>query len=586
MNKIDPLRTQHAVPITAAELGLLHLDPALGAGNFAFKALAVSRDPDQPILHLAEPQVLAKGLRVTALSLRALTDHAEHWAQWYHRKGIRAQDVVGVYARDGLHQIVQFCALTRLGAVPAITNGAMPGEVATLHFRHLRVRGLVCTAEQQAALDPAYCSELAFCADLEQTALPRRAEPVRPFRHSAQDPVMITHSSGTTGRPKPVALAHGQWFHGIRDTIARQGGRTGERRLLALPASHNSSIAFIIHAVLDGSQVLVTASQSGDTAADAIERFRPQVVAGFPVTHVALALHHAGRRDFSSVTTWVNSGDAAHEKHIRLLVAEGHSLREGESVPGSTFIDGLGSSEMGHISFPILHTATSRTFGRCIGRPQSWVEARIFDAEGEPAPDGQVGRLGLRTPSITPGYWNDSELTARSKIDGFFLTGDLAYRDAQGRFYHVDRTSDVIPTAEGPCYSLLSEELLMLQDASVDDCIVSALPGAGGLMRPVAIVWSERGDPPAAAPLLPLFNAVLAAKRMPRLAAVASVSAEAIPRGITGKVLKRRLLELLAQVAAAPQEADWIRDFAAAPEPTPEPAAKPEGAPEPAHDAA
>lgn len=563
MNKINPISTEFAAPISAAELSLLHLDPEVGAGNFAFKALAVSRDPNQRVLRLSQPQALAKGLRLDALSLGDLTGYAEQWAQWYWKKGIRSHDVVGVYAQDGLHQILHFCALTLIGAVPAITNGAMPSAVATAHFRHLRVMGIVCSAEQKAALDADFCAELPFCTEIESTPLPKKSEPFTRFRHSLMDPVMITHSSGTTGRPKPVTLAHGQWFHGIRDNLSRQGGRTGERRLLSLPASHNSSIAFIIHAILDGSQVLIAPDQSGDYAADAIEWFSPQIVAAFPVTYVTLALKHADNRDFSSVKYWVNSGDAAHEKHIRRLVAQGHSIRDGKIVPGSTFVDGLGSSEMGHISFPIQHTLQSQNYGRCIGRPHRWVDARVFDEEGAVLPDGKVGRLGLKTPSITPGYWNDSELTARSKIDGYFLTGDLAYRDRQGRFFHVDRTSDVIATANGPCHSLLSEEFLMTLDDSVDDCIVSAVPAENGLQTPVAIVWSERDAQITADPLLDNFNEALKDRDMPQMHAVAVVAPETIPRGITGKVLKRELLAALAEVADDPAAADWIIDYSA-----------------------
>lgn len=553
-----------AVPITAAELSLLHLDPSVGAGNFAFKALAVSRDPEQPILHSLDSQTLAKGLEVDSLSLTQLTVHAEQWAHWYRSNDVGEHDVVGVYAREGLHQILHLCALTMLGAVAAITSGAMPGDVASAHFRHLRVKGVVCSVEQQAALDDDFGADLAFCADIETVSLLRKHDPVVPFRHSDVDPIMITHSSGTTGRPKPVTLAHGQWFHGIRDNIARQAGRTGERRVLVLPASHNSALAFIIHSVLDGGQALLVSTQSGDAAADAIESFRPQSVAAFPVTHVNLALKHAGQRDFSSVNYWISSGDASHQKHIRRLVAQGCTVRADQTTEGSVFVDGLGSSELGHTSFLIQHTMHSRHYDRCVGRPHRWVDARVFDAAGRPAPDGTIGRLGVSSPSITPGYWNDSELTARSKIDGYFLTGDLAYRDSTGRFFHVDRTGDVINTAGGPCYSLLSEEYLMTLDEIVDDCIVSAVPAGNGVQRPVAIVWSERDAQIIADPLIENFNEALAARDMPLMHGVAVVSPDAIPRGITGKVLKCELLSALADVADDPTQADWIIDYCVA----------------------
>ncbi|KZL09102.1 Long-chain-fatty-acid--CoA ligase [Pseudovibrio axinellae] len=561
MNKFTPLSEEILSSISVMELKLLHLDPSVGAGNFAEKALAVSLNPDQPCLLQTEAESLAKGVQVEQLSLAELVDLSHRWASWYWKKGIRAHDVVAVYANDGLTQIVHFCALTLIGAVAAVTNGAMPGDVASAHFRHLRVRGIVTSAKQKAALDPALRNEVGFCIEIAKTAIPRKPEEFTRHRHDATDPVMITHSSGTTGRPKPVTLAHGQWFHGIRDNLARQGERTGERRLLSLPASHNSSIAFIIHAVLDGSQVLVAHTQSGDFAAEAIERFQPSTVAAFPITYVTLALRYAGSADFSSVRYWVNSGDAAHEKHIRRLVAHGTTPHDGGLVVGSTFVDGLGSSEMGHISFPVQHTKESSIYGRCIGRPHHWVDAQVFLEDGHRAKTNEVGRLGIKSPSITPGYWNDSDLTARSRIDGYFLTGDLVYRDEGGRFFHVDRTSDVIRTGEGPCYSLLSEELLMKLDEIVDDCILSSIDGKDGMSLPVAVVWSERAATMLADPLLETFNETLKDQNMPQLYAVAVVESAAIPRGITGKVLKRTLKENIAEAIKDQASASWLLDF-------------------------
>ncbi len=81
-------------------------------------------------------------------------------------------------------------------------------------------------------------------------------------------------------------------------------------------------------------------------------------------------------------------------------------------------------------------------------------KAAVLDDDGNEVPDGTVGLLGVKTPSRTPGYWKNPRLTASFELNGYWLTGDVARRDAEGNFYHLDRTVDVIDTAAGPVYSL------------------------------------------------------------------------------------------------------------------------------------
>lgn len=115
-------------PMTAIELARLHLDASVGIGNFAYKAMAVSRAPERQTLFLSSPQRLAKGETRGALSVRELVDLSERWATWYRNKGIQPYDVVGVYVEEGFHALVHLCALSSIGAIAAVVNGAMKPE--------------------------------------------------------------------------------------------------------------------------------------------------------------------------------------------------------------------------------------------------------------------------------------------------------------------------------------------------------------------------------------------------------------------------------------------------------------------------
>jgi acyl-coenzyme A synthetase/AMP-(fatty) acid ligase len=151
--------------------------------------------------------------------------------------------------------------------------------------------------------------------------------------------------------------------------------------------------------------------------------------------------------------------------------------------------------------------------------------------------------LGIKSPTLCGGYWNDSARTFQSRKRGFWLTGDVVIRRRDGEFVHLDRQVDTVSAARGPIYTLPLEERVLLHSADILDCSVIGVATAGG-EQPVAVLKLQR---PAASPgpWLTALNADLAQHGHAPLAGVAIArSADEFPLGPTGKVLKRRLREL------------------------------------------
>lgn len=159
------------------------------------------------------------------------------------------------------------------------------------------------------------------------------------------------------------------------------------------------------------------------------------------------------------------------------------------------FVDGLGSSEMGHSHFHIAHTPDSGRYGRCIGRPHSFAEVAVFGPDGEPLPAGEVGELGTRAPTLSLGYWNDSAATYRTRYRGYFLTGDLVYFDEDGYFYHVDRKADTIDLGGGALlHTMACEERVLAACPDVLDCTVVAVRDGGRVVTDVLLVLERGAD--------------------------------------------------------------------------------------------
>jgi acyl-coenzyme A synthetase/AMP-(fatty) acid ligase len=232
----------------------------------------------------------------------------------------------------------------------------------------------------------------------------------------------------------------------------------------------------------------------------------------------------------------VSIGDAVHEAHIHHLLRQ----RSGDR-PEATFLDRLGTTELGWGALLKARTLSTERNDRCAGKPVGVSEVVILRKDGTVADANEVGLLAAKGPAITPGYWANSDLTYRSRLGGYWLTGDNAYRDENGDHYLVDRTVDAIVTEQGTGYSVFMEEAILSDVPDVVDIAVIA-GRAGSRVVPVAVV-TVRAEIEAEK-LLRLANDALALAGHLQLGVLEIAACdEDLPVGVTGKVLKRQLRE-------------------------------------------
>jgi 3-aminoavenalumate diazotase len=484
---------------------VLAADPDLGAGNVLLKLREHGADPDGPGITFDVP---VDGRPAwTAFTLGELTERVAGRAAWLHDHGIGPRDPVAVYATSTADVLLNYAALTWLGAIPALMNPNMAGDVAVLFIQRLRASAVLADDDHLWLLEGQDFGGAFMLPEVSQTGTGDPAKAPPHYRHHADDPVAITHSSGTTRVPAAVVHSHASLFAAIRQlrlTQARPYRRT--RELSVLPAAHTAGIIALNQALCNRYELAFLSNQggpferSGAAVLDAIERWRPTGVFGFAVTWAELARFDLSKRDLSSVGNWFNTGDCAHEAHVRRLVAVGsHPERRRDGivdVPGSKFIDGIGSTEMGHSAFQITHRLGSDRYGRCVGKPYPFAGVALLDrGTGKPVPDGVVGHVALKSPTLALGYWNDSVTTFRTRHEGYYLTGDLMYRDSDGYYYHVDRAVDAVDLGGGNwLYTALSEERILVGCPDVRDCTVVAGHQDGHVVTDVLLMLEPGAD--------------------------------------------------------------------------------------------
>jgi acyl-coenzyme A synthetase/AMP-(fatty) acid ligase len=294
---------------------VLAADQELGAGNVLLRLAEHGADMDVPrVTFDTEVDAIAAW---TPLSLRTLTERVAARAEWFARNGIGRRDPVAVYVTSAADVFLNFLALTWLGAIPALMNGGMPAEIAVEYIRRLRAVGVIIDADHAGMA--AHDLGAPILGDAAETGTGDPSGAPAHFRHHPDDPVAITHSSGTTRMPAAVVHSHHGLFAAVRAvrlTEPRQHGPV--REMSAFPQAHTAGVIILNEALCNGYELLCLSGQggafarSGEVIIDAIERWHPTAVYGFAVTWAELARYDLTNRDVSSVRFWSNSGDCAH----------------------------------------------------------------------------------------------------------------------------------------------------------------------------------------------------------------------------------------------------------------------------------
>ena len=221
--------------------------------------------------------------------------------------------------------------------------------------------------------------------------------------------------------------------------------------------------------------------------------------------------------------------------HQRRRAAAGY-LIEAYQRRGVAFKQGYGLTEVGVNCFAMTVEESVRKKGS-IGKPLMFTETRVAGADGQDVPAGEVGELWLRGPHVCLGYWNDPGATADAlDTDGWFHTGDLARRDADGFHYIAGRRKDLFITGGVNVYPAEVEAELLLHPGVQDAAVIGAPHEVWGEMG-VAFVVARPGHALTAEALAAHLEGRLARYKIPK----AFLFTDALPRTPYGKVVKGEL---------------------------------------------
>lgn len=366
---------------------------------------------------------------------------------------------------------------------------------------------------------------------------------------SPSDPAMILYTSGTTGFPKGATLTHFNLYsnaHFVRECMT--GYQPGKRTLAILPFFHSFGQTFTQNAALfSGATVVMVPRFDPKRVLQTIVEQRVNVVAGVPTMLIHLARMQAKLGlDVSCVQQFISGGSS-------LSRAAYNDLHE--AFPESVILEGYGLSETSPLA-----TAVTPAMGPhpgSIGKEIAGVQVRIMRPDRTFAKPREIGEIVIRGHNVMKGYHKNQLATEKVFVNSWFLSGDLGYCDDEGFFYLVDRIKDIIIRAGMNIYPREIEEVLQTYPA-VQMAAVVGVPHPVHGEDVIAFVTLNDGFRNVDELVLSKYcRTRLAAYKCPQKIMIQ----EELPKGPTGKILKRVLREQYLKNPESPQDSNEFENF-------------------------
>jgi len=451
--------------------------------------------------------------------------------------GIVKRDVVSLLLPNSVEYVIAYFACWQLGALAGPVNSLLKSQELAYVISNSEAKSLLVSSEFLPLIEPvrpdltALKAILLFDNEVKATQNFTGVDENGPDL-SADDEAIIIYTSGTTGKPKGCLLTHGNVIANARQISEWLGFSTDDRLLTMMPLFHMNAVSVTtMSALYAGASSVVSPKFSASRFWQTISDY--QITSfGSVATMLSMLLTTYPNGVPVGLTTkqlrFAMCGSAPvpaetikrFEETFNCLVIEGYGLSE--STCRSTFNPPDKRRRAGSCGLPIGN------------------EMRVVDDEDNDVPEGELGEILLRGENVLKGYYKNPEATATAFRNGWFHTGDIGYRDADGFYFIVDRKSDMIIRGGENIYPREIDEVLY-QHPAVSAAAVIGVPNDLYGEEVAGFVVLREGSETTEEAMIEFCKAHLADYKCPKTIRFV----KDIPKGPTGKLLKRELAKIV-----------------------------------------
>jgi long-chain acyl-CoA synthetase len=508
-----------------------------------------------------KPALIFLGKRITYKKLNELTDRV---AGYLHDMGIRKGSRVVI----GLPNVPQFAiayyGILKAGATVVMCNPMYtereiryivenseaeagffleqlyPRVEKLLDEGRLR-KAIICKVEDYLPLPLKFLYSL----KKQKVRIPKRSEVVfwkevikheplkeRPAIDPKEDVAIFLYTGGTTGIPKAAMCTHFNLVANTYQVLEWVTDKSPDDVYLGvMPYFHSYGMTAMLNGpiALGATIALVPDPRNVDIILKSMQKYRAAVFCGVPTLYIAILNHPKLKKyKLTSIKTCVSAAGALPvEVKKRFEEITGGKLVEGygltEASPATHLNPVHGTNKPGSIGIPIPDTLSL-----------------IVDDDGNVLPPGEIGELVIYGPQVMKGYWKMPEETAKTLVNGWLLTGDLAKMDEDGYFYIVDRKKDMIKASGYNIYPREVEEVLYEHPAVLEAAVVGVPdPYRGETVKAFIVLRPEFKEKVSAEEIIKFCRERLAPYKVPRIVEFR----DELPKSAIGKILRRVLRE-------------------------------------------
>ena len=463
--------------------------------------------------------------------------------------GLGKGDVVSLLLPNSAEYVFAYFACWKIGAIAGPINSLLKPEEIEWAVENseakLMLVGPDWTASIPACMIPNDNNEPsrfiifdnvdkaagAFAADLELV------------ERNKDDDAIIIYTSGTTGKPKGCLLTHGNLIANARQITDWMGFGPDDRLLTVMPLFHMNAVSVTtMTALYAGGSTVVAPKFSASRFWSWIKKY--QITSfGSVATMLSMLLANSGESGVESrespdkpLSTIDSPLSTLRFAMCGSAPVPAEVLKRFEETFSCLVIEGYGLSESTCRSTfnPPNENRRPGSCGQAIGN-----EMKIVDESDNELADGELGEIVLRGSNICKEYFKNPDATAKAFANGWFHTGDIGYRDADGFFYIADRKSDMIIRGGENIYPREIDDLLYTHPAIVSAAVIG-IPDEMYGEEVAAFVVLNDGATATADEIIAFCKQHLADYKCPKTI----YFLDEIPKGPTGKLLKRALRNL------------------------------------------
>lgn len=289
-----------------------------------------------------------------------------------------------------------------------------------------------------------------------------------------EDIACFVFTSGTTGTPKIVPLSYGNFFFGAFSSAQRLGLDTSDNWLLTMPLYHLGGLSIVFRSVLYGTTITLIQRFDESAILEAIEKHEVSQISLVPTMFQRLII----------------TDDNLLLKTLRVILLGGAAcpnvlLRNANELDLPVALT-YGMTETCS-QFATAPPGYQNIKLGSVGKPLLFNNFRIINSEGKILGPDQTGMLVIKSPTLMNGYLYAGSDQEYYNSDGYFITGDIAYTDADGDLFILQRRSDLIISGGENIYPREIENII-LDFQEINDCVVLALDDDKWGQVPVAIL--------------------------------------------------------------------------------------------------